>query len=401
MAKKFLVPIDLTKNELQNAVVQVLASDPSSPVEGQIYYNSTTDRLRQYNGSTWNEYSTGAGLGNVSQSGDSGGAGRVKVSAGADKTIEDYDGGVGIIKSDADGVISPATAGTDYVTAGSTNTLTNKTIDANGTGNSITNLETADFAANVIDTDGTLAANSDARLATQKAVKTYADALSQGIKWKQAVRVATTTAGTLASDFENGDTVDGVALATGDRILIKDQAAGEENGIYIVAASGAPTRATDADTAAEIKGTVVSVTEGTANADTAWMLTTDTITLNTTALVFTNFITANVPAASTTVSGKVELATQGEAEAKSSTTLAVTPASLATFTRKATATIGDGAETAIAVTDNFGTVDKIANVRDASTNVEVECDKTYASNTVTFTFAVAPASNAYKVVIIG
>lgn len=56
-------------------------------------------------------------------------------------------------------------------------TLTNTTIDANGTGNSISNLETADFATNVIDTDGTLAANSDTRLATQKAVKTYADGL--------------------------------------------------------------------------------------------------------------------------------------------------------------------------------------------------------------------------------
>lgn len=63
------------------------------------------------------------------------------------------------------------------ITASSTDTLTNKTIDANGTGNSITNLETADFAANVIDTDVTLAADSDTRLATQKAVKAYADGL--------------------------------------------------------------------------------------------------------------------------------------------------------------------------------------------------------------------------------
>lgn len=61
------------------------------------------------------------------------------------------------------------------VTKTSTDVLTNKTIDANGTGNSISNLETADFAANVIDTDGTLAANSDTRVSTQKANKTYAD----------------------------------------------------------------------------------------------------------------------------------------------------------------------------------------------------------------------------------
>lgn len=90
-----------------------------------------------------------------------------------------------------------------------------------------------------------------------------------GIKPKAAVRVATTTAGTLASSFENGDSVDGVTLATGDRILIKDQAAPEENGIYVVNASGAPTRATDFDSLSpvdEINGAWVSVQLGTANA---------------------------------------------------------------------------------------------------------------------------------------
>lgn len=105
------------------------------------------------------------------------------------------------------------------------------------------------------------------------------------------VRVATTVAGTLASSFENGDTVDGVVLATGDRILIKDQAAGAANGIYVVAASGSPTRAVDFDSSAEVlTSTVVMVSEGTVNADSAWMLTTNApITLDTTALVFTRF----------------------------------------------------------------------------------------------------------------
>lgn len=91
---------------------------------------------------------------------------------------------------------------------------------------------------------------------------------------KQAVRVATTTAGTLASDFENGDTVDGVTLATGDRILLKDQADASENGIYTVNASGAPTRATDFDQAEELQqGVLVGVIAGTTNAQSLWMLT--------------------------------------------------------------------------------------------------------------------------------
>lgn len=108
-----------------------------------------------------------------------------------------------------------------------------------------------------------------------------------GLSWKQAVRVATTAALTLASDFENGDTVDGVVLATGDRILIKNQSSATENGIYIVAASGAPTRATDADSGAELVNATVYVSEGTANADTQWTCTTNaTITIGGTNIAF-------------------------------------------------------------------------------------------------------------------
>ncbi len=105
---------------------------------------------------------------------------------------------------------------------------------------------------------------------------------------KAAVRVATTATGTLATAYENGDTVDGVTLATGDRILLKDQSSGAENGIYVVAASGAPTRATDFDTAAlAFQGALIYVKAGTANANTVWKHTTSAaITLDTTALTF-------------------------------------------------------------------------------------------------------------------
>ena len=97
--------------------------------------------------------------------------------------------------------------------------------------------------------------------------KAYVDSVSSGMRPKTAVRGATAAAGTLATDFENGDTIDtNVVLVTNDRILIKDQAAPAENGIYTVNASGAPTRATDSDTAAEVTAGAFSyVTEGTAN----------------------------------------------------------------------------------------------------------------------------------------
>lgn len=131
-----------------------------------------------------------------------------------------------------------------------------------------------------LDTDATLAANSNTRTPSQAAIKSYVASQVNGLAWKHPVRVATTVAGTLASSFENGDTIDGVTLATGDAILIKDQADPTENGIYFVNASGAPTRRSDADTGAELENATVMVREGTANHDTQWTCTTDgTITI--------------------------------------------------------------------------------------------------------------------------
>ena len=61
MAKSFLVDINLNKNELQNAIIQNLASDPSNPVAGQVYFNTTTNRFRVYTGTEWDEMGTGGG----------------------------------------------------------------------------------------------------------------------------------------------------------------------------------------------------------------------------------------------------------------------------------------------------------------------------------------------------
>ncbi len=126
----------------------------------------------------------------------------------------------------------------------------------------------------------------DARYATPADV---ASAVS-GLSWKQGVRAATTTAGTLASSFENGDTIDGITLATNDRILIKDQADPKENGLYKVNASGAPTRTTDADTGAELLNASVFVSVGTAGAGTQWVCTTPaTISIGSSNIVFAQF----------------------------------------------------------------------------------------------------------------
>lgn len=111
---------------------------------------------------------------------------------------------------------------------------------------------------------------------------------TNALKMKAPVRVATTTNATLSTAYENGDTVDGFVLATGDRILLKNQTTATDNGIYTVNASGSPTRAVDFDAASEITGgIVIPVLSGTTNGSSLWMITnTGTITPGSTSMTF-------------------------------------------------------------------------------------------------------------------
>ena len=163
------------------------------------------------------------------------------------------------------------------------NTITatgNLVLDANGTGVTIS-------ASNKRITQ--VATPQNGSDATNKS---YVDGLVQGLDVKGSVRAATTAHGTLSTAFANGQTVGGVTVATGDRILIKDQQTGSEseNGVYTVNASGAPSRASDFDSSAGITaGAFVFVEEGN-NADQGFVLTNDgTINIGTTALAFTQF----------------------------------------------------------------------------------------------------------------
>jgi hypothetical protein len=122
--------------------------------------------------------------------------------------------------------------------------------------------------------------------ATDAATKAYVDSVAQGLDVKGSVRAATTANITLSGE----QTVDGVDLVAGNRVLVKNQSTASANGIYVVAA-GAWSRATDADASAKVSsGMFVFVEEGTANADAGFVLTTDgAITLGTTALAFAQF----------------------------------------------------------------------------------------------------------------
>ena len=133
---------------------------------------------------------------------------------------------------------------------------------------------------------GFLTLHADPTNALHAVTKQYVDMAVQGLDPKQSVKAATTTnlaalSGTL--------TVDGVALVAGDRVLVKDQTTASQNGIYVVAA-GAWTRASDADTWAELVSAFVFVEQGTTNADNGFLCSVDAGgTLGTTAVTFVQF----------------------------------------------------------------------------------------------------------------
>ena len=106
--------------------------------------------------------------------------------------------------------------------------------------------------------------------------KGYVDGVAQGLDVKDSVVATTTANGTLSTAFANGQSIDGVTLQTGDRILIKNQSTASQNGIYNVNASGAPSRATDMATGGNAAGAFVFVEQGTTNAENGFVCTSDT-----------------------------------------------------------------------------------------------------------------------------
>jgi hypothetical protein len=158
-------------------------------------------------------------------------------------------------------------------TISSTDTNGNIVLDPNGTG-------TVNVSASRITNVAEPVSDSDA------ATKYYVDAARSGLDVKQSVRVATTGDITLS----NTQNIDGIDLSVGDRVLVKDQSTGSQNGIYVVA-DGAWTRATDFDAPNEVtSGVFTFVEQGTVNSDCGFVLTTDgTVTVGSTALTFTLF----------------------------------------------------------------------------------------------------------------
>ena len=262
MAQKFLTNLDLNQNQLINATFELVGTDPSSGnFEGRLIYQSTTDTIKVYANGAWRS------LPHTIVSG--GGAGIAEA-----LTVSESNGTITLTLAVADA----DSAG--LLTAAFFTDLTNATSSA--TANAIAK---RDASGNI----SVATPSADGHAAT----KGYVDSARSGLDVKQSVRVATTAAINLSSDLEAGDVVDGVTLVAGDRVLVKNQGTASENGIYVAVASsaGAASRATDADSNTEVtSGMFTFVAEGTVNADSGWVLSTnDTITLGTTALTFAQF----------------------------------------------------------------------------------------------------------------
>jgi len=131
-------------------------------------------------------------------------------------------------------------------------------------------------ANSVAITGGSVTGMSAPSSASDVTTKSYVDDLVAGLKTRIITRVATTANVNLSNALENGDTLDGISLATGNKVLVKNQTDATENGIYLVPASGAASRDPDFNTVDELAGQLVIIQEGTTNEDTIFLCTTDT-----------------------------------------------------------------------------------------------------------------------------
>jgi hypothetical protein len=128
-----------------------------------------------------------------------------------------------------------------------------------------------------------------------KATTSYVNDAVAGLRTRIICEAATTANITLSSDLQNGDTIDGVTLATGDQVLVKDQSTASQNGIYTVVSSGTASRSTDFDAIGELSGQMVIINQGSTNDNTMWLCTTNnTVTLDSDSIAFTKVTPQNV-----------------------------------------------------------------------------------------------------------
>lgn len=499
MSRKFLVSIDLNKNELQNAVIQNLATAPSTPLDGQIYYNTSDDTLYFWNGTAWiNVVQQAEILYNTFSNRPSAASGNTgALFFATDQNLLYFSNGSAWSQVSAFGNATSTTSYGDTASNGSANTYSrsdhthgtpsltstapqNQAIgdtasvgtattparadhvhgmpsfgvvtaqttfgasSGNGSGTSIARNDHThgtpahdNAAHSAINLSALAVPTADVSFAGYKitsladpasaqdaATKAYVDSVAQGLNIHDPVAAATT--GTLASitggtvTYNNGTSgvgatltlqnaltvLDGYTLVTGDRIIVKNEATTANNGVYTInSAKTVLTRATDADTPAELNGgDFFFVQNGTTLDNTGWVIVDKVTTIGTTPVVFSQFSGAGTYTASNGVvltgnnfSGVVVAGgglTVGSSGFEVDTAVVV---------RKYAASVGDGSNTTYTVTHNLGTRDVQVTIYDnSSPYAEVVADVQHTSTTaIAVLFSVAPTSNQYRVVVQG
>lgn len=433
---------NFNQTELRRAILENLAAAPTSPapIAGQMYFDTALNKEGVFNGTTWDYAGTGgvtsvSGTSPIVSSGGTNPAISILPASGStagSMSITDYvklgaatsaNTNSAIVQRDSSGNFAAGT-----ITANLTGTATNASqlnsqaasfylARANHTGTqtsgTISDFDTqvrssrldqlAAPTSNLSINSQRLVSVADPQNAQDAATKAYADALISTGNNKGTVRVASTASVSLTAP---GAAVDGVTLVSGDLILLKNQATGSQNGIYIwTGAAATLTRATNADTSAEVRaGLYVFVSEGTLNGDNGFTLTTDDpIALNTTALTFTQTSGAGqiVAGAGLTKSGnQIDVGT-GTGIIVNADSIQIDPAVVPTKFAQA---IGDGVSAAITVTHGLGTrdVSAVRVIRNSSPWDEVQPTITFpTTNTATFTFSTAniPTTNQYRIAI--
>jgi len=400
MARLFVTDIDLNKNELRNARIQGLASAPSSPVTGQIYYDTSTNTMYYNNGLTSPDGPWVAM--NASQ-----------------EVIQDIigasvEGGVGLTRTYADNTgITTIDLDNTAVTAGSYGSSTaipTFTVDAQGrltaasTVTVATNLSiaadtgTADTVSLLTDTftisggegidtavtNNTITISGEDATTTNKGIASFADAdftVTSGAVTIKNVNLATQTTGNY------------IATIAGTANEVEVSGSGSENSAVTI---GLPNDVTITNNLTvggnlNVTGTINSVNTTQVN------IVDNKINLNTD---FTGTPTADAGIRVERGDGAdVEILWN---ETNDNWTLTNDGTNYHAITRKFTSTIGNGSLTQIPVTHNLGSRTVVVNVYDSATYDTVECDVVRTSTTVvTLGFTVAPASGAYTVVIVG
>ena len=130
-------------------------------------------------------------------------------------------------------------------------------------------------ANNVSISGGSVTGLGDPSSTSDAATKNYVDQAVAGLRTRIIAEAATTANVNLTNGLEAGDSIDGVTLVAGDRVLVKDQTDATENGLYLAVSSGAASRDPEHDTIAELSGQMIVVNQGTANDNKIFLCTTD------------------------------------------------------------------------------------------------------------------------------